>query len=345
MRHALRVLLATGLLGGVALAEDAKPESGKRGAPEAPKPESANPEGEAKTSELIRQSVELLDAGKKPLERLRYAPKSGTEWLVTTTVTTAYDVTMGGKVVQKSETATVFDATQRIETVSPKGEAKVKVTIGKTVQTTTPATPITQNIDRQANERYGLIEGRSATLTYDARGLATSVDAAAFDDLPDDLATLRKFLLGLVQGMSLPLPEEPVGVGARWRLRRHVEALGVTVTAEDTFGPLARGADKRWQAKVLAQTTAEPQDLPSSGAFGLPETLTCRLVEWKPAGEPVEGGVTLRLEALGFEGKSVTVTNAVVTGETESTKLEIPLAMRTTTELKVVPAPKKTAGR
>jgi hypothetical protein len=341
-RGASCLLLVAALFApGIAVAEDPKPE-GKRGAPEAPPPEA--PATEGKSSGLLKHHVELLDPGKKPFERLRYAPKAGEEWVFSTTVTVAFEVSMGGKVVQKSDSVTVFDATQRIESVSPKGDVKVAITVGKTKQTTTPATPIFESIDREQNERYGLVEGRVVNLVYDARGLATSVDTATFDDLPDDLATMRTFLVGLVQGMSIPLPEEPVGLGAKWRLRRNVELLGVMVTAEDTFGPLVRGADKRWQAKVVAKTSAEPQDLPSGGAFGLPEGFSCRLKEWK-AGEPVEGSAVLRLEAFGFEGRVVTVTTAVITGETEETKIEIPLGMRTATEVKLTPAPKKSARK
>jgi hypothetical protein len=345
-RGARALLLAmTVMPAAVAFAEEPKPDAPQRGTPDAPKAEGAAPDGqgaETKPSEVIRQTVELLDPGKKPLERLRYAPKPGTEWDVSIVQNTKYEVLVGGQPVQNADSVTSMEATQRIESVSAKGEAKVVVTVRKfRSKAGESSTALTSGLERTQDEHWRLLEGRAATITFDARGLSLAVDVAAFDDLPEELSSMREFLVNFLQSMTVPLPEEPVGVGARWRLRRDVRMMGVTARAEDTFGPLTRSADKRPEAKVRGHMTAEPQDLPAGGHFGMPEGLQCRLTEWKTLEDGGTGSVGLRLDGMGFLGTMDTRNEVTVAGVSSQVELKLTLRNHLKTEVKYGPAATK----
>jgi hypothetical protein len=122
------------------------------------------------------------------------------------------------------------------------------------------------------------LAGRRATARIDARGRAS---ALAFDDLPgDDLPggnipgatgatsgepdSPRDELWQQLLALAVPLPEEPIGIGARWEVRTDLRGGAALLTQHVTYELVAASADE-WTIRVLARRIGEPQPASSDG--------------------------------------------------------------------------------
>ena len=105
-------------------------------------------------------------------------------------------------------------------------------------------------------------EDRPFTLSFDARG---QIGPPRFDDDPanersrDPVDDLTQRLLSVI----VPVPEEPVGIGASWNVVTSLVQRPVVVKQTGTYTLLARTAT-RWTIGVDIRRSAEPQKLDES---------------------------------------------------------------------------------
>lgn len=121
-----------------------------------------------------------------------------------------------------------------------------------------------------------VLAGRRADVTTDARGRITA--AALLDDPRGGQSDARDELVQRWLGLAVPLPEEPVAPGARWRVRTLVRAGGVVLKQTATYRLVRAGADG-WTVEVIAERIGEPQDISVPGVDGsLGELIALRRV-------------------------------------------------------------------
>ena len=127
-------------------------------------------------------------------------------------------------------------------------------------------------------ERWRPIAGRRVTATVDDRG---RIAALAFADTPNDTGApsptpepardeLWQWLLGAV----VPLPDEPVGVGATWEVKSVLRLGTATIQQLGRYRLVAADAD-RLTVEVLVRRIGEPQ---AADAAGLPPGSIAELV-------------------------------------------------------------------
>ena len=108
-----------------------------------------------------------------------------------------------------------------------------------------------------------LLERRRADLAFDARGglgevtFQTDPGGAADPDARDEL--LQRWL-----GLVVPLPEQPVGVGARWKVVTLLRSGGATMTQTAIYR-LAAVARDRWTIEVDLTRLGRPQAITLPG--------------------------------------------------------------------------------
>jgi len=88
-----------------------------------------------------------------------------------------------------------------------------------------------------------------------------------YNDIPEDLdpqlvQSLKSSVQSLTQLMPM-LPEEPVGVGARWSTRSTVETEAIRFTQEATHTLVAMEGDRITLETTIDQQAPLPQELPS----------------------------------------------------------------------------------
>lgn len=226
MHRVFRVALATSLAltscGGdsdpKALPTPAAPAPGAP-APAPPPAQAAEPAGA-----LPAMKVTLLEAGTAPQRQLRLHLKAGSKGTYVLTQTQkAISGTAGGPVVTDQKMLMLYDA--EVTSVGTDGLAAVSMSVHDLkvefvgLPNPDPAT--------FAGLRLGF-KGRIApggTWT----GAKFTVDA----DPSGKMRTLMEQVLGSmeqsIQQMSVPLPEEAVGVGARWTVEGAVTVMGMSI--------------------------------------------------------------------------------------------------------------------
>jgi hypothetical protein len=85
----------------------------------------------------------------------------------------------------------------------------------------------------------------------------------ALAEVPPSNRVMLQVASGLRQTLtqlSPPLPAEPIGVGAKWKVKRAVEQNGVPAVEEDSYELIARMGDQL-RIKLVMTQTATPQEV------------------------------------------------------------------------------------
>jgi hypothetical protein len=115
-----------------------------------------------------------------------------------------------------------------------------------------------------------LLEKRRADVTIDARGRLTA--AVFLDDPAAGQSDARDELVQRWLGLAVPLPEEPVAPGARWRVVTLLRTGGAVVR-QNALYTLVSAGDAEWTVEVSAERIGQPQDISIPGVAGSPGEL------------------------------------------------------------------------
>ncbi len=140
-----------------------------------------------------------------------------------------------------------------------------------------------------------LLEKRRADITTDARGRILTTTLV--DDPARHRVDARDELVQRWLGLVVPLPEEPIAVGARWRVVSVLRAGGAVLKQTATYRLTAADA-AGWTVVVEVERIGEPQDItvPGMAAGVLGEVVALRRV--------VTGTLTVRAsDPLPVRGK------------------------------------------
>jgi hypothetical protein len=167
-----------------------------------------------------KSNVKLLEAGAEPRSVLRYHVKPGDRQTAILTRKVVLD-NGGGAPVQVTPAA-ILSLDTTIKNVDQKGNISYDVVIGEVmVGQDTNATP--QAIEDMKEFATG-IKGTTLTLTISDRGIIKTLGAkpptGASTHIQQAAESLKEYF-----EIDSALPEEAVGVGAKWELRRTLGAL------------------------------------------------------------------------------------------------------------------------
>lgn len=132
------------------------------------------------------------------------------------------------------------------------------------------ATPAVSAAEAYVARWRSLLEKRRADVTIDARGRLTA--AVILDDPAAGQSDARDELVQRWLGLVVPVPEEPVAPGARWRVVTILRAGGATLKQNATYTLVSAG-DAGWTVEVSAERIGEPQDISIPGVAGSPGEL------------------------------------------------------------------------
>lgn len=121
-----------------------------------------------------------------------------------------------------------------------------------------------------AAERYvtrwrALLEKRRADVEVDLRGRLARV--ALLDDPAGVQVDAREELIQRWLALAVPVPDEAVGVGARWRVVTALRAGGIVLKQTATYRLAAKDGDA-WTIELDAERIGEPQDIAVPGKPG-----------------------------------------------------------------------------
>jgi hypothetical protein len=126
----------------------------------------------------------------------------------------------------------------------------------------------------------GLLVGTAGQLLVDPRGqvsgLSLEPPAALGNELGQFVASARL----AVGDMVVPLPEEPIGIGAKWEATRSVSQDGITVREKSYFELVALDGPRA----LIRTRTVQSADKQRAALPGLPDGVTAEIVSLRGSG-------------------------------------------------------------
>lgn len=171
----------------------------------------------------------LIDAGLAPRSELRYRVTKGTR----TPIVVTADIAMGDGAQKLPWPTVVTKSEVAAEDALPDGTIKVRYTVIETHAEDRPNAVLTAE---QMTQPLQLLVGTSITGTLSPTGVlgAITLDTAG-KSLPPALQNQVSALSRTLEQSVMPLPVEPVGVGALWTFTQPVDQNGMKLSAKTTI--------------------------------------------------------------------------------------------------------------
>jgi hypothetical protein len=164
-------------------------------------------------------TVTLIVPGDTPRRQLRYAPPSDLRTRIDMTLQMEMGMNMGGTALAVTMPTVTTALDLAVSGVSSNGDIGYGVTFTKIdIDDASGSNPMTATLQ----QAFAAIAGLTGTATMTDRGITKAVHFN-LDKLSD--AQTRQMLSQItnsVQTLSMPFPEEAVGVGAKWEGRQAV---------------------------------------------------------------------------------------------------------------------------
>lgn len=211
-------------------------------------------------------TVTLLDAGVEPRVALRLKPVAGTVDTTRIAMRMAVAMTLDGQPVPgRAMPRALLGLSAKIDAVGDDGSATWSVTITEAaVEGGADAAGDVQAHDTEVSfagarglrEGLAAVKGLTAAGKVSDRGVTTLAGFAGVQAEGEMATLLEGFRESLVQ-LSVPLPEEPVGAGARWQVEQVVPQSGMRIRQTTVFDVVSVEGS-RVVARVTLTQAAEP---------------------------------------------------------------------------------------
>jgi hypothetical protein len=181
--------------------------------------------------------VTVLDPGATPRAALRYVLAPGTTQDIDYSFNTRLSQTVDGETASGSIPQIDMSMTAGVTAVAPDGAVTVPVSIGDIV------------VDEdavggdQVADAVEALTGFEMALTITDRGEVLSADAEIPDDLEETASQLLQQFVDQARSFTVPLPEEEVGVGARWKAVAESTISGISLRQTARYEVVDMDAD------------------------------------------------------------------------------------------------------
>ncbi|HKA90312.1 MAG TPA: DUF6263 family protein [Haliangiales bacterium] len=223
--------------------------------------------------------VKLVSPGKAPTKTLRFAPTKGTTQGVVMTMKMQMAIKMGTIDMPATKLpAMKMYADLTVTDVSPNGDIRYDYKLGKIDVDNDPASPpAVVNAMRDALKGAEGITGKARVTSRGfTREMELSVPATANPQLKQMLDSMKESM----RQLTAPLPDEAVGVGAKWQTKYRIKQNGMEVqqTADNELVSVSGNVAK---VKTTLKQTADRQPM---NPPGLPAGASVELIELKSSG-------------------------------------------------------------
>jgi hypothetical protein len=262
--------------------------------------------------------VVLLEAGKEPRAQLRYHLPSTSKEKMGMTITMAVEMGM------TTQTVNVHLAPMRMEMelgVTEKlGDREVRVRFRVTrAELEEGGDQMFATMREQLATELKKMVGAAGTLVMDNRGLVRDMTLALPDGMDPQMKQTMESSRQAMEQISSPLPEEAVGVGARWQVEQVLAQNGLVIKQTSVF-ELAELRGTRGTLRTTVVQSADPQ---IAELAGLPAGVQAQLLSHSGAGNGT-GELDLGQLVPGKSSKGVKTETAIkVTGQGQDQTMQI----------------------
>ncbi len=210
-----------------------------------------------------KTKVVVLNAGKAPRRALRYKLHVGAKEKIRVATDMSMSMKMGANSLPETAIPTIemlmtVDVTKKLSS----DEFRYKFEIAEVAARKRAG--VMDSMVSIVQQALDSAKGMTGTATVDTRGFNRDIDVKLPPGLP---AQMQQMMQGMNKGldqMSSPLPAEPVGAGARWRVKQVIEQSGMKLNQVLTFELVELHGDTG-KLKVKLSQSAEKQTINASG--------------------------------------------------------------------------------
>lgn len=209
-----------------------------------------------------RTGAVLEDAGAQPRQPLVLALTAGSTARVAMVTKLGIQLTVDGQTVPAETTpGTRVVMTQRVDRVDSDGTAHVTVTFGSwSVVSTAGVDPAVVRAVRKSLAQMGTVQG-TGSLNPQGEAGPLKLDTSGVTD--PTVRSMMDSIASQAGELSAPFPKEPVGVGARWTVKRSATITGLRMDMTTRYTLRSRTGD-RYVLDVTQEASSPPgpADLP-----------------------------------------------------------------------------------
>ncbi len=254
-------------------------------------------------------AIKLVAAGKGALRPLRFTPKKGARQTLVTTSQDSSAKGLRGKLPPvEPEPAIRLTSDVEVTDVTAAGDVRSTFVYRKLEAVEDRTTP--PEVARRLTGMLGALDGTRGHAVVTSRGVVKSSDLeipkAATPELRQNLESLRS----MASQIAAPMPEEPIGVGAKWDMRLTVTVGELTVQQQSSH-ELVELDGTRGKIKIALKQQGKGS---GSGNLTMTSTGHGEISFDLTRAVPVQARLEMRTEVeLDFDGKRLAMLKTSVT--------------------------------
>jgi hypothetical protein len=212
----------------------------------------------AEATPAAKSVVTLLDPGSEPRAALRLHPTAGDKQTMAMTMKMAMSMTMAGNQVPAMNVPAMqitMDVT--VKDISADGDITYNtVFTDATVAADTNTAPA---MAAAMKTTLAGLTGMTGTGTMTDHGIIKDMEMTVPPDASPQLSQMMEQMKGSMRSSSSPLPQEPVGAGAKWEYKSQVKSQGMTIDQTTTSELVSADGDHLTLRTTIAQNAANQQ--------------------------------------------------------------------------------------
>ncbi|MDY0004072.1 MAG: hypothetical protein RBU30_22430 [Polyangia bacterium] len=210
-------------------------------------------------------TVTLLGAGKAPRRPLRYRYRAGDSVEMNMDMTMSMGMELMGRVVPPQTMPTMrMAAVLTVTRVAPGGDSTIDILLKDLSLVGTGGFSAAQR--QQFAAAMAPLKGFKGSMVVSNRGVTKGFTYKTPAGLDPAAQQILQNLSNQMKQLSTPLPKEPVGLGARWRVVIPLKAPPITMASRIEFNLEALTADSaRLGMKVDGWAPTQPLAIPGMG--------------------------------------------------------------------------------
>ena len=299
----------------------ASPTSSSSGAG-APAP--GSPQSAAALAQAVG-TVKLVSAGAEPRQKLRYKFHAGEGETLVTELHSNVNVEAKG-MDEPDMGGPPIKMTTSIEpkTVSPEGDLRYDYHL--TGIGLGDASGLPPQAIAAAKQELGALVGLGGYVVITSRGLTKDAQLQAPQAADPQIMQLLEQYQQTVRAIAPPLPDEPVGKGAKWTKTSTVQTAEARATQDETYTLTNLTGDSGTLDIVIAQNS------PAQALGGMPPGMNARLESAKASGKGASAFDLNRIvpQTQQVDALSVTTYLAEQAGETQRMKVTLKVTVKLT---------------
>ena len=207
--------------------------------------------------------VKLISAGKEPRRALRFEIERGHSETMDIIMKMGMEMSMGGNAMPKVDLPPMkMTMSMHATEVAANGDVRVEVKLTDTDVVAEPGA-IPAVVDAMKRE-LAKMNGMTGFTVINKRGFVLDGRFQAPPDAPAQVAQLLSSMEDSMRQLTVPMPEEPIGVGGSWQVKQRPVINGIAIAQTGTY-KVTKLDDKEvtFEVKLVQEGKKQTVEMPT----------------------------------------------------------------------------------